>query len=108
MHVLQWSAETNPLLLYTETLFRRCSQVVVLSEGSVVEAGHPHLLLESPAESANSAAPSAKGITSAAAEKASLSSMVEETGPASAEHLRRLARDAWEASKGNGKSGTAV
>eukprot|EP00752_Nemacystus_decipiens_P006715 g6038.t1 len=59
-----------------------CDQVVVLSEGGVVEAGHPHLLLQAPAGTA----------------AATLSSMVEETGQASEEHLRGLAREAWEAS----------
>ena len=47
-----------------------------------MEAGHPHVLLQAPAGTA----------------AATLSSMVEETGPASAEHLKDLAREAWEAS----------
>ncbi|CAM9886717.1 unnamed protein product [Scytosiphon promiscuus] len=85
-----------------------CDQVVVLSEGSVVEAGHPHLLLESPAGTAESATPSTSGTIPTATNNASLSSMVEETGEASAQHLRRLARDAWEASKGRENSGTGV
>lgn len=74
---------------------------MVLSEGSVVEAGHPHLLLQAPAGAAAATAASAKGAAgiAAATAEATLSSMVEETGPASAEHLRRLAREAWEASE---------
>lgn len=62
----------------------------MLSEGNVVEAGHPHLLLQSPAGTA----------------AATLSSMVEETGQASEEHLRDLARAAWEASELERESGT--
>lgn len=60
-----------------------------------MEAGHPHLLLQTPA--AGTAA-------------ATLSSMVDETGQASAEHLRGLAREAWEASEAwqaEGGAGTA-
>lgn len=74
----------------------------MLSEGSVVEAGHPHLLLKAPAGTTGAAAASADGAAgvAAASADATLSSMVEETGPASAEHLRRLAREAWEASEG--------
>lgn len=90
-------------------------QVVVLSEGLVVEAGHPHLLLQASAAAAVAAAKTAavehqesgmstsgKVPSEAAAiprPEATLSSMVDETGPASSEHLRRLARKAWEASK---------
>ena len=55
----------------------------MLSEGSVVEAGHPHLLLQAPASTA----------------AATLSSMVEETGQASEEHLKTMAREAWETSE---------
>ncbi|CAN0383730.1 unnamed protein product [Scytosiphon promiscuus] len=72
----------------------RDCQVVVLSEGSIVEAGHPHVLLE-PCR-APSLARTHPGT--------SLSCMVEETGAASATHLRRLAREAWEAQEGNGES----
>ena len=90
-------------------------QVVVLSEGLVVEAGHPHLLLQASAAAAAAAAKtaavehqesgmSASGKVSSEAalvptREATLSSMVDETGPASSEQLRRLAREAWEASK---------
>ena len=66
-----------------------------------MEAGHPHLLLQSPAGATASTAASTNGTaaTAATTADATLSSMVEETGPASAEHLRRLAREAWEASE---------
>ena len=85
-------------------------QVVVLSEGRVVEADHPHLLLQaSAAAAANAAQKKGDGMSAAgkggpsevtpAPSKATLSSMVDETGPASAEYLRRLAQEAWEASK---------
>eukprot|EP00752_Nemacystus_decipiens_P006704 g6027.t1 len=78
-----------------------CDQVVVLSEGSVVEAGHPHLLLQPPAGTTAATTHSANGtaVASATTADATLSSMVEETGPASAEHLRHLAREAWETSE---------
>lgn len=89
--------------------FWHCLQVVVLSEGSVVEAGHPHVLLQDPAQTPESAAtPTILRKKSSAAENASLSAMVAETGHANAKHLRRLAREAWKASKGNGTSETAV
>lgn len=89
----------------------------MLSEGSVVEAGHPHLLLKSSsnattAASGATARPGAAATAATAAENeddgATFSSMVEETGPASAQDLRRLARAAWEASEGRRGSGTAV
>ncbi|CAM9253787.1 unnamed protein product, partial [Hapterophycus canaliculatus] len=82
-----------------------CDQVVVLSEGRLVEAGHPHFLLQAHAGMAARLSPSATRTPSTAAEESSLSSMVEETGQASAERLRRLARDAWNAPKRQGKSG---
>ncbi|CAM9167469.1 unnamed protein product, partial [Hapterophycus canaliculatus] len=63
-----------------------CDQVVVISEGSIVEEGHPHLLLQA------HGTPSTAGTYPST----SLSSMVEETGGTSATHLRRLAREAWE------------
>lgn len=74
---------------------------MVLSEGSLVEAGHPHRLLLAPAgtTAVTDASVNGTGVVAAAAGEATLSSMVEETGPASAEHLRRLAREAWEASE---------
>ncbi|CAM9122992.1 unnamed protein product [Ectocarpus sp. 4 AP-2014] len=77
-----------------------CDQVVVLSEGSVVEAGHPHVLLRDPPASSGTAAAALETTASAGAD-ATLSSMVDETGVASAEHLRRLAQEAWNASEGN-------
>ena len=95
-------------------------QVVVLSEGRVVEAGHPHLLLQAVAaagtaavehqESGMSASGKVPSEVDPIAAKATLSSMVDETGPASSEHLRRLAREAWEGSKmgANQNPGTAV
>lgn len=77
---------------------------MVLSEGRVVEAGHPHLLLQASAGDAagarsggHNASGGADGSDTA---DATLSSMVEETGPVTAQHLRRLAREAWEASSG--------
>ncbi|CBN77890.1 multidrug resistance-associated protein-like protein [Ectocarpus siliculosus] len=76
-----------------------CDQVVVLSEGSVVEAGHPHVLLRDPPASCGTTAAACE--TSAAA-YATLSSMVDETGVSSAMHLRRLAQGAWNASEGKG------
>ena len=85
-------------------------QVVVLSEGRVVEAGHPHLLLQASAVVATASLVSTahtssmyvaeKGATTLApvASNATLASMVDETGPASSQNLRRLAREAWKAS----------
>ncbi|CAN0142706.1 unnamed protein product [Ectocarpus sp. 6 AP-2014] len=78
-----------------------CDQVVVLSEGSVVEAGHPHVLLRDPPASCDTAA-AARETTASAAADATLSSMVDETGVSSAKHLRRLAQEAWNASNGKG------
>eukprot|EP00903_Cladosiphon_okamuranus_P016201 g14950.t2 len=78
-----------------------CDQIVVLSEGSVVEAGHPNRLLKAPAGATAATTDCANCTVGAAAApaNATLSSMVEETGPASSAHLRRLAREAWEASE---------
>ena len=85
---------------------------MVLSEGSVVEAGHPHLLLQAPAGGgATTAGAAAGGGGDASSEigggggggggsaSATLASMVEETGPSTAEHLKLLAKEAWEASQ---------
>ena len=83
---------------------------MVLSEGSVVEAGHPHLLLQAPAgggaTTAGAAAAAAAGDASSeigggdgGSASATLASMVEETGPSTAEHLKLLAKEAWEASQ---------
>ncbi|CAM9659184.1 unnamed protein product, partial [Hapterophycus canaliculatus] len=85
-----------------------CNQVVVLSEGSVIEAGHPHLLLQAPARAIASAAKSSTRGNVSSAANASLSSMVAETGQANEEHLKRLAREAWSLSGGERKSGIAV
>lgn len=70
------------------------NQVVVLSEGRVVEAGHPHLLLQSPGT--NTPKVDGKPGADAPPPNATLASMVDETGPANADNLRRLARHAWE------------
>ncbi|CAM9122833.1 unnamed protein product, partial [Ectocarpus sp. 4 AP-2014] len=78
-----------------------CDQVVVLSEGSVVEAGHPHVLLRDPRASSGTAAAACETTTSAAA-YATLSSMVDETGVSSAMHLRRLAQGSWNRLEGKG------
>ena len=69
---------------------------MVLSEGRVVEAGHPHVLLTSSATEKASMAEGSSGVIPTPS-NATLASMVEETGPANAMHLRRLARKAWEA-----------
>lgn len=76
----------------------------MLSEGSVVETGHPHLLLQAPAGAAAGEDASA-GADGSDTVDATLSSMVEETGPVTAQHLRCLARKAWKASKGTQGSG---
>lgn len=98
-------------------------QVVVLSEGRVVEAGHPHLLLQASAADAGKTAAvelqesggsvsggAPSGLDPVPPPEAKLSSMVDETGPANSEHLRCLARDAWEALKmrANRKQGRAI
>ena len=72
----------------------------MLSEGSVVEAGHPHLLLQASAGTGASAGvrDAFAGAGGSNTADAALSSMVEETGSVTAHVLRRLAREAWEAS----------
>lgn len=69
-----------------------------------MEAGHPHLLLQATAvdaAGASSGGPNASaGADGTDTADATLSSMVEETGPVTAQQLRRLAREAWEASEG--------
>lgn len=69
------------------------AQVMVLSEGRVVEVGHPHTLLQPKNSNNNNSLEGCKEPVAS-----TFSSMVDETGPASAEHLRRLAREAWEKS----------
>ena len=72
-----------------------------------MEAGHPHLLLQAPAGAgagagarANVDEPNASaGTDGSDTADATLSSMVEETGPVTAQLLRRLAQEAWEASE---------
>ncbi|CAM9972835.1 unnamed protein product, partial [Ectocarpus sp. 12 AP-2014] len=65
-----------------------CDQVVVLSEGSVVEAGHPHVLLQDPLASSGTAA-AARETAASAATYATLSSMVDETVPSTCGAWRR-------------------
>ena len=62
----------------------------------MVEAGHPHLLLES---SKAKKAVTKRGTSGRVPVRSdeTLASMVEETGPANAEYLRYLARQAWQA-----------
>lgn len=71
----------------------------MLSDGKLVEAGHPHELLSSAAED--------RGVAHGSSYDVSFASMVEETGPETAVLLRGLALDAWEASRGRGDTGTA-
>lgn len=80
---------------------------MVMSEGRVVESGHPHTLLQNFArfESLSTFHGREGGEGGGAVRRqggneavATFSSMVDETGPASSELLRRLAKEAWEAS----------
>lgn len=65
----------------------------------MVEAGHPHRLLQFPKTTRNESSGISNSKAGARKEvAATFASMVDETGPASAEHLRRLAKEAWEAS----------
>lgn len=86
------------------------TQVVVLCDGRVLESGHPHTLLQNPTRAENpntlhwqegggggEGTGRDEGGNQAAA---TFSAMVNETGPASSQMLRRLAKEAWEALQG--------
>lgn len=77
-------------------LIRPRAQVIVLSEGRVVEAGHPYALLHATSDGQESKGHEDDGVGS---KRPTLASMVDETGPVSADMLRRSAREAWEASQ---------
>lgn len=78
----------------------------MLSDGKLVEAGHPHKLLSSPPEDLAVATVRRSGYLSS--HGVSLASMVDETGPETAERLRRLASMAWEAFGRRGDAGTTA
>lgn len=105
--VIIWVFSAIPLLpcsLTDKMLNVFNTQVVVLSEGRVVEAGHPHTLLQLPTKH-NNCNSQAQGTEE---RSSTFSSMVDETGPASAEHLRRLAKEAWEALSTRDKTGRSM
>ena len=71
-----------------------CDIVVVLRDGKVVEAGHPHELLQR----GRGAGGGGSGDDSSSSDDgdASFASMVKKTGAATAAHLRAAAATAWE------------
>lgn len=83
-------------------------QVLVLSAGRVVEVGHPHSLLQLRAKQKNSSNNNNSLEGGKEPVASNFSSMVDETGPASAEHLRRLAKEAWETSSNRNNTGRLV
>jgi len=83
---------------YHPSLHWDLQKVVVLSEGRVVEDGHPHLLLESSTAKKVITEGGTSGVVPSRSDE-TLASMVEETGPANAEIFRQLAQQAWQARK---------